>query len=129
VRFEKYWALVGLGDIKKQQGDLAGALKSYQEGLAIFDRLARADPDNADRQGDLWVIVGRVASAYRDSGDNSKALNFYRQGRAILSRLTKLSPDNAEWKQDLARFDRLIAALAPSRLEHGRNPRNPPSRR
>ncbi|MFZ3325865.1 MAG: hypothetical protein WA231_08230 [Methylocella sp.] len=29
-----------------------------------------------------------------------------------LARLTKLSPDNAIWKQDLARFDRLIAELA-----------------
>jgi hypothetical protein len=35
-----------------------------------------------------------------------------RQGQAILARLTKLSPDNAIWKQDLARFDRLIAELA-----------------
>ncbi|MGC2224051.1 MAG: hypothetical protein WA624_17745 [Methylocella sp.] len=35
-----------------------------------------------------------------------------RQGQAIFARLTKLSPDNAIWKQDLARFDRLIAELA-----------------
>jgi tetratricopeptide (TPR) repeat protein len=29
--FYKYWALLGLGDIKKQRGDLAGALKSYND--------------------------------------------------------------------------------------------------
>jgi hypothetical protein len=26
----KYWALVGLGDVRRAQGDLAGALKSYR---------------------------------------------------------------------------------------------------
>jgi hypothetical protein len=45
-----------------------------------------------------------------------------------MAHLTKLSPDNAQWKQDLTNFDRLIAELAPLRLEHGRNLRTPLSR-
>ncbi len=35
--FYKYWALLGLGDIEKHQGDLAGARKSYESVLAIAD--------------------------------------------------------------------------------------------
>ncbi|PNE12783.1 MAG: hypothetical protein CR217_01920 [Beijerinckiaceae bacterium] len=42
----------------------------------------------------------------------ASSMRRFRQGQAILARLTKLSPDNAIWKQDLARFDRLIAELA-----------------
>lgn len=33
----------GLGDVKKAQGDLAGALKSYRDGLSIIERLAQSD--------------------------------------------------------------------------------------
>ena len=37
-----------LGNVLKAQGNLAAALKSYQDGLAIRERLAGADPGNAD---------------------------------------------------------------------------------
>ena len=37
------------------QGNLAGALKSYQNSLAIADRLAKADPNNAGWQHDLGI--------------------------------------------------------------------------
>ena len=39
------------------QGDLAGALTSYRDSLAIFDRLAKSDPGNAGWQrGSLGVV-------------------------------------------------------------------------
>jgi tetratricopeptide (TPR) repeat protein len=118
-----------IGDVQIAQGNLAGALKSYEAYLAITDRLAKSDPGNAGWQRDLAVSFDKLALAHKQSGDKAKALDFFRQGQAIVARLTKLSPDNAEWKQDLAWFDGQIAALAPLRLEHGRNPRTPLSRR
>ena len=118
-----------VGDVQEAQGNLAGALKFYQDGLAIAERLATSDPGNAEWQRDLSVSFTKLASAYLASGDKAKALDFLRQGRAIMARLTKLSPDNAEWKNDLAEFDLQIAELAPLRLEHGRSPRTPHSRR
>jgi hypothetical protein len=33
-----------IGDVQVAQGDLAGALKSFQDSLAIRDRLTKADP-------------------------------------------------------------------------------------
>ena len=39
------------------QGNLAEALKSYQDSLAIADRLAKADPGNAGWQRDLSVSL------------------------------------------------------------------------
>jgi len=42
-----------IGDVKTAQGDLAAALKAYQDSLAIRDRLAKSDPGNAGWQHDL----------------------------------------------------------------------------
>ena len=36
-----------IGDVLVAQGNLPEALKSYRDGLAIADRLAKADPGNA----------------------------------------------------------------------------------
>ena len=49
VSFEK------VGDVQVAQGDLAGALKSYRDSLAIMKRLAKSDPGNAGWQRDLSV--------------------------------------------------------------------------
>ena len=118
-----------IGDVQVAQGDLAGALKSYQDDLAIIDRLAKSDPGNAGWQRDLAVSFDKLALVHKQSGDKAKALDFFRQGQAIMARLTKLSPDNAQWKKDLAWINQQIGELAASRLEHGRNPRTPLSRR
>lgn len=98
--------------MQKAQGDLKAALKSYSDGLAIIDRLANADPSNAEWQRDLSGSFAKLASVHRQSGDSAKALEAFQQGHEI-SRLTKLSPDNAVWKQDLAWIDRQIKELAP----------------
>ena len=44
-----------IGDVQVAQGDLAGALKSYKDGLGIADRLATSDPGNAG-----WQRVGEL---------------------------------------------------------------------
>ena len=94
------------------QGNLPEALKSYRDGLAIADRLAKADPGNAGWQRDLSMSYSKLAGAFRKAGDNAMALDALRQGRAIMLRMTSLSPDNAAWKRDLAWFDGQIAELA-----------------
>ena len=52
-----------LGDVRVAQGDLAGALRSYRDSLAITERLAKADPGNAEWQHDLSVSHERVGDA------------------------------------------------------------------
>jgi tetratricopeptide (TPR) repeat protein len=97
--------------VQVAQGDLAGALKSYRDGLAIAERLAQSDPGNAGWQHDLAISYARFADVYRRSKDREKALAALRQGKAIMDRLARLSPDNAGWKRDLDWFDKQIAAL------------------
>jgi hypothetical protein len=101
-----------MGDVLADQGNLPEALKSYREGLAIADRLAKADPDNARWQRDLSVSYSNIANAFKKAGDKAMALDALRQGGAIMVRLTSFSPENAVWKRDLAEFDGQIAELS-----------------
>ena len=93
------------------RGDLASALKSYRDSLAIVERLAQSDPGNAGRQRDLAAGYAKLADVYGRSNDRSNALAALRQGQGIIARLVKLSPDNAGWKRDQAWFDSQIASL------------------
>lgn len=92
----------GVGDVLAAQGNLPGALKSYSDGLAIRDRLAKSDPGHAGWQRDLSVSFAKLADVSRQSGGTAKARGYLEQGQEIMARLTKLSPDNAQWKADLA---------------------------
>ena len=50
-----------VGDALMAQSNLAEALKSYQEGLAVADRLAKSDPENADWQRDVSISYKKIA--------------------------------------------------------------------
>jgi hypothetical protein len=100
-----------LANVQVVQGDLAAALNSYREDLAIADRLAKSDPGNAGWQRDLAVSYGNLARVFRKAGEKKNALDALRDGRDIMVRMTSLSQDNAVWKRDLEWFDRRIGEL------------------
>ena len=72
-----------VGDVQVAQGDLAGALKSYRDSLAIRERLAQSDPGNARWQRDLSVSYEKVGDVQMAQGDLAGALKSYRDGLAI----------------------------------------------
>jgi tetratricopeptide (TPR) repeat protein len=97
-----------LGDVQVAQGDLAGALKSYRDSLAIAERLAKSDPGNAGWQCDLSVSFDRVGDVEVAQGDLAGALKSYRDSLAIKDRLATSDPSNAGWQRDLSvSFDRV----------------------
>ena len=100
-----------IGDIVGAQGDLAGALKAYEESLAIRERLAKLQPANADWQRDLAITYARIAWVLTQRGEKAAALKQFRQGRAILVALIEKAPGNAQLPRDLAGFDAYIGAL------------------
>jgi hypothetical protein len=59
---EKGVALIQQGDVQRDQGDLAGALKSYRDSLGIAEKLAKQDPANAGWQSDLSLSYERVGA-------------------------------------------------------------------
>ena len=81
-----------IGDVQVAQGDLAGALKSYRDSLAIIDRLAKSDPGNAGWQRDLSVSYEKIGDVQVAQGDLPGALKSYRDSLAITDRLAKSDP-------------------------------------
>src|SRR5258708_34805591 len=74
-----------IGDVLVAQGNLAEALKSFRDGLAIRDRLAEADPSNALWQFDLVVSHWKLAA----NGDDAP-----RRFAFIVATLRKLKAGN-----------------------------------
>ena len=111
-----YWALLGLGDIKKQRGDVTGALKSYDDGLAIAELLAKSDPGNALLQRDLSVSYLKIGYAQVAQGDRVGALKSYKAGVENDDRLAKSDPGNVDLQRDLSVFYELIGDV---RMDQG----------
>ena len=92
-----------IGDVQVAQGDLAGALKSYRDSLAIADRLAKSDPGNAGWQRDLSVSYNKIGDVQVAQGDLAGALT---SPTATASRSEtgwrKSDPGNAGWQRDLS---------------------------
>src|SRR6266567_878749 len=90
------------GDILRDEGKLGPALKSYRDGLAIFEELAKQEPGNAGSQRDLSVSYNKVGDVQSAQGDLAGALKSYRDSLAIREKLAKQDPRNAGWQRDLS---------------------------
>jgi lipoprotein NlpI len=91
-----------IGDVLAAQGDLSAALISYQAGLAIRDRLATSDSDDARWQRSQALSHERIGDVQKALGDLPAALTSYQAGLAIRDRVAKSDPGNAGWQRDLA---------------------------
>jgi hypothetical protein len=64
-------------------------LKSFRDGLAIRDRLAKSDPGNGGWQRDLSVSYIKIGDVLMAQGNLPEALKSYRDGLVIRDRLAK----------------------------------------
>jgi tetratricopeptide (TPR) repeat protein len=100
------WSLAAadgeVGDVLVVQGNLAAALTSYRDSVAIFERLAKSDPGNAGCQRELSASYWRVGNVLVAQGNLAAALGSYRDSVAIFERLAKSDPGNADWQGDLS---------------------------
>jgi tetratricopeptide (TPR) repeat protein len=81
-----------LGNILLAQGNLAAALKLFQDSVAIAERLAKADPDNAAWQGDLAISLDKVGDVLTAQGNIAEAAKSYGNSGIIRDRLAALDP-------------------------------------
>jgi hypothetical protein len=93
-----------IGDVRRNQGDLAGALAAYEAALAIREELAASDPDNAGWRRDLSVSHNNIGDVRREQGDLAGALAAYEAALAIRKELAGGGPGQ---RRLAARSDRL----------------------
>ena len=84
------------------QGDLAGALAAYDEGLTIARDLAARDPGNAGWARDVSVSLNKVGDVRRAQGDLPGALAAYDESLTIRRDLAARDPGNAGWARDVS---------------------------
>jgi len=99
------------------QGDLTGAMRSYREGLAIRDRLAKSDPGNAGWQRDLSVAYMRIGDVQLAQGDLAGAQKSHRDSLAIFDRLANSDRGNAGWQRDLSVSFEKVGDVQPRRRD------------
>ena len=68
------WRTTRSATLEIAQGNLAGALKSYSDGLAIAEDLGKANPSDALSQRDLSISYDRIGDVEVAQGDPSSAL-------------------------------------------------------
>jgi hypothetical protein len=71
--------------VQQAQGALGVALKSYQAGMTIAQKLAAADPGNAQWQRDVAVSCWKLAKLGSLAGSIESRRELLRTGLAILA--------------------------------------------
>jgi tetratricopeptide (TPR) repeat protein len=94
--------LIEFGDTYSSLGDLPSALRAFNDGLAIQQRLAIADPKNTLWQGDLAVLNARVGTVLVAQGKLEDGLKAHRDALAVWERLARSDPNNTQWQRNLS---------------------------
>ena len=100
-----------IGDVLKAQGDLSAALASYRDALAIGERLAQADPDNAGWQRDLSVSHERIGDIEAAGGNIAAAIVAYEKSLPIAQSLADRFPEHPRFQADIVITKRRIREL------------------
>ena len=95
-------SLNNVGDVRRAAGDRAGALKAYEESLAVTRRLVAADPVDSDNQRSLATSLTNVGFIRVTSGDRTGALAAYEEALAIRRKLVAANPRNASMLRDVS---------------------------
>jgi non-specific serine/threonine protein kinase/serine/threonine-protein kinase len=92
-----------LGDILEQKGSIAETIRYYRESLALFNRLAQANPAEFAAQDELaraYETLGDGLSRAENAGE--ERLRCYDRALAIREQLLAAKPDNAKMRRSVA---------------------------
>ena len=76
-----------LGYVSLQQGDLAAARRFYEQSLETRQRLAKADPSNAQAQQDVVASHFLLGTVYEAEKQFAQASDEFRKALAIVEQL------------------------------------------
>ncbi|MEM7010966.1 MAG: protein kinase [Verrucomicrobiota bacterium] len=100
-----------VGDADLQADEPEKALEAFRSAQQLLDNLAKADPQNLDRQRDAAAGLLRLGDAYHATGDHDAAKGAYDSAVASLRSLSSSDPENAVLLSDLATTLELKARL------------------
>jgi len=95
-----------VGQVKRAQGDLAGAAQAFRQYNAIMLALTQRDPDNAGWQRDLYMSHWNFGDVREQQNDWNAAAEQYAQALAIAEKLQQADKLKAADKGDVARLRR-----------------------
>jgi len=95
-------ALHQIGDVRVQQGDLAGAQGPFEESLVLARKLAARDPDSAERLFGLGQSEFWVGYAAWKRGLLGAARMHFEAYRSISEELVAEDPVNLAWQRELS---------------------------
>lgn len=93
--------LDGIGSVKLQQGDLTGALSSFQQSVEIHRRLAAQDQGNIVFQRSLSVSLNQFGDLKLQQSDLVGAQAAYQESLDIASRLALQRSVDVQAQPDL----------------------------
>ena len=91
-----------LADLLQDRVPLHDIEPLYRRAFAIFDRLAKADPENPGWQRELYSALWFLADVEIQQGNLALAFEKLNTGREIMDRLAQSDPGNAGWQRDLS---------------------------
>jgi tetratricopeptide (TPR) repeat protein len=91
-------ALTLMGEMAQTRGDLAGALRRYQEALASTAEIARRAPDNPQNLFNHAQNVFWVGYIDYQRGNLDKAAGAFREYRRLADRMIALEPANDDYR-------------------------------
>ncbi len=94
--------LYQIGDVRIQQGDLAGAAAPLAESLALTRRLAELRPDDGERLFELGQSQYWVGYVHWQRGDLAAARKPFEAYLDVSRRLVKKDPANRDWQRELS---------------------------
>ncbi len=91
-----------LGTLTGEIGDKRDALIAHQEALAIFEKLADANPTVTEFQSRLAANQDSIGRLLYDTGKPAEALKAHGSALAIRQRLADENPSDTEFQRSLA---------------------------
>ncbi|MFV3074274.1 hypothetical protein [Niveispirillum fermenti] len=101
LSYDRYWALIRLGDIAALEKDNARARQHFDAASAIAFQRGEQSPDDLEWQRELSVIHNRIGAIQLAGRDYEGALTSYRQGLSLARKLVDQSA-NTHWQRDLS---------------------------
>lgn len=98
-------AHVKVGDVHLAEGDVGGAIASFDAAIQIARQLADEDPTSALQRRDLAVNLQRQGNAAVKGKNGPLAITAYSECRAIFVALAESDRSNLEWAQDVVITD------------------------